>query len=85
MTRTCRQPAHTLDSHTQKSRSRLPSFGRFTGSLVRGELPVAVAEERDEAKQVENSVVIVGTRLSPDQSHEINRLVAGRDFREGTS
>jgi hypothetical protein len=46
---------------------------------------VAVAEERDEAKQVENSVVIVGTRLSPDQSHEINRLVAGRDFREGTS
>ena len=64
MTRAALHPVHTLDRQTQKSRSLLRSFGRCGVLLYRascwaqreifeGEVAVAAAEDREEAKQVE--------------------------------
>jgi Phage integrase family len=53
------------------------------GEVPKGEVAVAVAEEREEAKQVEQE----GdhrTGSSPGQSRQINHLPAGRSFGRNT-
>jgi hypothetical protein len=51
------------------------------GEVLEGELPVAAAEEREEAKQVKQRADHE-TGLSPDLSREINSLCAGQGFGE---
>jgi len=86
MTRACLQPAHIFDSATQKSRSlswQLRPGHRLLvdrelvaqGEVLKSELAVAAAEEREEMKQVDEE----GDhwqRFSPDRSRQINCLAA---------
>src|SRR5213593_550437 len=83
MTSACLQPAHTLDSATQKSRSLRRTFGRVTiffvdgelvaqGQVLQGDIAVSAAEEGKPAKQPEQEgdhrAGIFSGSAPPDQS-----------------
>src|SRR5438445_3592083 len=91
MTRACLQPAHTLDSATQKvGPAYLRPGHRFLvdselvaqGQVLQGDMAVSAAEEGKQSKQAEQernhrAGIFSGSAL-PDQS-----LGVGRSFGEG--